>query len=187
MNGTRCLKVGVLILTMLMAVLLATSHVAAQDTASAPSHRHMITTNPFLVLFSWWNIEYEFTLTNHSTIGFAGSYVQYEEDDESEKTKYMGGYVIYRYHPSAKAPAGFYFGGRLGMTSVETEYADPSSDDSGTAYGFGLDIGYTWLLGENRNFVISVGAGATRLFGNDLEDDTAFLPIIRLANIGVAF
>jgi hypothetical protein len=36
-------------------------------------------------------------------------------------------------------------------------------------------------------FAISMGVGATRLFGSDLEDGDAFLPIIRLVNIGVAF
>jgi hypothetical protein len=172
---------------MVLSMLLGSGAVAAQDTSTDPSHRHMITTNPFLVLFTWWNIEYEYTLANHSTIGFAGSYTQFEDEGEYEKTKYMGGYLIYRYHPSAKAPAGFYFGGRLGLTGVETEYTDGRSDDSGKAYGFGLDLGYTWLLGHSENFVISVGVGATRLFGQDLEDDTAFLPIIRLANIGIAF
>lgn len=181
MNGTRYLAVTILILTMF----LVGGPVAGQDDTAGPSHRHLISTNPFLVLFSWWNIEYEYTLANHSTIGFAGSYTQIE--DEGEKGKYMGGYLIYRYHPSAKAPAGFYFGGRLGMTGVKTEYPGVRPDESGNAYGFGLDLGYTWLLGGNQNFVISLGVGATRLFGSDLEDDTVFLPIVRLANIGIAF
>jgi hypothetical protein len=182
MNGMRCLTLAVLILAMF----LAGGPVASQAAPAAPSHKHLITTNPFLVLFSWWNVEYEFTLSNQSTFGFAGSYTQFDDNDD-EKTKYMGGYLIYRYHPSGKAPAGFYFGGRLGITGVRTDYTDSRHDKWGTAYGFGLDVGYTWLLGDSQNFAISLGVGATRLFGRDLEDDTAFLPIVRLANLGVAF
>ena len=165
--------------------------VAAQgNTGGEPPHRHLITTNPFLILFSWWNVEYEYKLANHSTIGFVGSYYSFEDDEDeidAGNSKYMSGYLIYRYYPSAKAHSGFYFGGRLGITGIEVEYLDEQPTEKGTAYGFGLDVGYTWLLGEGQNFAISVGAGATRLFGSDLEDETGFLPIIRLVNVGVAF
>ena len=164
---------------------------AQQFEGDKPPHNHMLTTNPFLILFSWWNIEYEYRIADHSTIGLAGSYTSFEDDEsdvDAAKSKYLSGYAIYRYYPSIKAPSGFYFGGRLGMTSVELDYLDDTPTEEGTAFGFGLDVGYTWLLGTNQNFAISVGVGATRLFGGDLEDDqAAFLPIIRLVNIGVAF
>lgn len=163
---------------------------AQTTTGEEPPHKHMITTNPFLILFSWWNIEYEYKLANNSTVGFVGSYYSFE-DDESEfdaaKSKYMSGYLIYRLYPSGKAPSGFYFGGRFGITGIEVDYFDETATEKGTAYGFGLEVGYTWLLGANQNFAISMGVGATRLFGSDLEDETGFLPIIRLVNIGVAF
>jgi hypothetical protein len=166
--------------------------VNAQDsTGDLPPNNHLLTTNPFLLLFGWWNVEYEYRLANHSTLGLAGSYTTFEDDEDevdAAKSTYFSGYVIYRYYPSAKAHSGFYFGGRLGVTSVEFEYFDDSPSETGTAYGFGLDVGYTWLLGQNQNFAVSVGVGATRLFGGDLEDEqVAFLPIIRLVNIGVAF
>jgi hypothetical protein len=166
--------------------------VTAQGNMSPePTSKHLITTNPFLILFSWWNVEYEYKMARHSTLGIAASYTSYEDDTsdiDAAKSKYLSGYLIYRYYPSVKAPSGFYFGGRLGVTSVEFEYLDGAPTEKGTAYGFGLDVGYTWLLGDNQNFAISVGAGATRLFGGDLEDDQAgFLPIIRLVNVGVAF
>jgi hypothetical protein len=186
MNNARYLAVALVFL--LLAV--SSAPVAAQS-EEAPPHRHLITANPFLLLFGWFNGEYELKVANHSTIGIAASYNTFEDDEddpEGEKSKYISGYLIYRYYPSAKAHSGFYFGGRLGMTSVEIEYLDEGTTDDGTAFGFGLDVGYTWLLGEGQNFAISVGAGATRLFGGDLEDDqVGFLPIIRLINVGVAF
>lgn len=184
MSRKSCLA----IIGLLFVMVLINVPVNAQQDTSAPQHRHMLTTNPFLILFSWWNVEYEFKLAPHSTIGFAGSYSVFGENDENEdNTKYMGGYLIYRYYPSAKAHAGFFFGGRFGMTGVEIEYSDGSEKETGTAYGFGIEVGYTWLLGQSEMFAISLGTGATKLFGSDLEDDTAFLPIIRLVNIGVAF
>jgi hypothetical protein len=168
---------------------------AAQgNTAGESRNKNTITANPFLLLFSWWNVEYERVIAPNSTIGLAGSYSSFEDDEsdfDGAESKYYSGYLLYRLYPSGKAPAGFYFGGRLGITSVEIDYYNDDEfnvDEEGTTYGFGLEVGYTWLLGDNENFVISVGAGATRLFGGDLEDDTVgFLPIIRLVNIGAAF
>jgi hypothetical protein len=188
MGKARCLVIiGLLILMTSMSVPAA----AQVSTGGEPPHKNLITTNPFLLLFSWWNVEYEHLMGPNFSLGLAGSYSSFEDDEsdfDAAKSKYSSGYVIGRYYPSAKAPSGFYFGGRLGMTSVEIDYFDNSDTEKGTTYGFGLDVGYTWLLGANQNFAISVGAGATRLFGGDLEDDVVgFLPIIRLVNIGVAF
>ncbi len=188
MSRARCLTVFGLILVMAAMSVPVTAQSSSSD---APPNNHLITTNPFLILFSWWNVEYEYRIANNSTIGLAGSYSTFEDDEDDEygdSAKYLSTYAIYRYYPSGKAHSGFYFGGRLGFTSVELEYYDDSPTEKGTAYGFGLDVGYTWLLGDNQNFAVSVGGGATRLFGGDLEDDqAAFLPIIRLVNIGVAF
>jgi hypothetical protein len=188
MDRTRCLVIIGLILVMASMSVPVT---AQGNSGEEPPHRHLITTNPFLVLFSWWNIEYEYKIANHSTIGFAGSYYTFEDDEEDidgADSKYMSAYAIYRYYPSGKAHSGFYFGSRLGMTRVEYDYYDDTPTEDGTVYGFGLDVGYTWLLGDTQHFAMSVGVGATRLFGEDLdEDETGFLPIIRLVNVGVAF
>jgi hypothetical protein len=185
MSRTRCLAV----LVSLFVFVAVSFPVSAQErNEGEPPGRHLLTTNPFLLLFGWFNAEYELKLASHSTIGIAASFNSFEDDDEEEESKYISGYAIYRYYPSGKAHSGFYFGGRLGMTSVEIDYLDTGVTDKGQAFGFGLDVGYTWLLGANQNFAVSVGVGATRLFGGDLEDDQmAFLPIIRLVNIGVAF
>ena len=49
--------------------------------------------------------------------------------------------------------------------------------------GVGFEFGYAWLLGQGENLSISVGAGATRLFGGE---STAF-PVLRFINLGWAF
>lgn len=53
--------------------------------------------------------------------------------------------------------------------------------------GFGFDIGYSWLLGKERLFAISLGAGATRLFGGSLDGVSLTVPAIRPLNLGGAF
>jgi len=52
--------------------------------------------------------------------------------------------------------------------------------------GLGFDLGYTWLLGAQERVGVSIAAGATRLFGSELDGATVTLPSIRLVNIGLA-
>ena len=51
------------------------------------------------------------------------------------------------------------------------------------------EIGYDWLLGSRQNVGISLGIGATRLFGGTdaLDGLSATIPTLRLLNIGIAF
>jgi hypothetical protein len=183
MNRLRPLHAGILIAV----ILVVGVPCAGQDTEAEDSHRHLLTTNPFLMLFNWYNIEYELRLARHSTIGFAGSYVTFDDDDDSDKETYGGGGIIYRYYAQGEAPGGFYVGGRLGMYSIEIEDTDTGDSESESTFGFGIDIGYTWLLGDTRRFAISIGGGAIRYFGGDLEDAKAGLPIIRFINLGFRF
>jgi hypothetical protein len=60
-------------------------------------------------------------------------------------------------------------------------------NDSATFGGLGFDLGYTWLLGAQERVGVSIAAGATRLFGSELNGATVTLPSIRLVNIGLAF
>ena len=131
-------------------------------------------------MFTWWNGEFERAVGKVITLGVSGSYITLDEDNET----YAAGNLFSRYYPQGAALVGFFFGVRGGVYAVE----DKNTDESGSAYGFGIDIGYTWLLGANRNFGISAGIGAVRLFGGDVPDGSATtLPTIRLVNIGYAF
>jgi hypothetical protein len=91
---------------------------------------------------------------------------------------------FYRFYPQGAALSGFYIGGRLAYHRVDDDFDD---DDEGNAFGVGFDLGYTWLLGADRNFYIGLGIGATRLFGGDIDGDRVVIPSIRLINIGFAF
>lgn len=140
-------------------------------------HEQILSANPFLLLWEWANVEYERKVSPTGSVGIAGSTVSFDDGDANYKS--LNGF--YRYYPSG-ALEGFYLGGRLGI------HQGSEDDDDGHVYGFGIDIGYAWLLGDNDNFYIGLGIGATRFFGGDLDtDERVVLPSIRLVNIGVAF
>ena len=151
---------------------------AQQPGTKAPvPHDQVLSANPFLLLWEWTNVEYERKITPTGTVGLAGSWISLDEGDEEYKSLN----AFYRYYPQGAALDGFYLGGRAGVHQVS------DIDDEGTAFGLGIELGYNWLLGQNRNFYIGLGVGAIRLFGADLEDDSATIPTIRLVNVGWAF
>jgi len=149
----------------------------AQDTGTkAPvAHKQVISANPFLLLWEWGNIEYERKVSPKMTVGAAASVLSVDD------VNYESLNGLLRYYPQGAAMSGFSFGGRLGVHN--------GSDDKeeGHTFGFGVDIGYSWLLGADRNFYIGMGFGLTRFFGGDLEEDRVVLPSIRLINVGFAF
>ena len=156
--------------------------VEAQQAGTKPPvpHDHVLSANPFLLLFEWANAEYEHKISPTGTVGLAGSWISLDEGDED----YRSLNAFYRYYPQGAALTGFYFGGHGGVHHVSDVDVD---DDDVTVFGLGIDVGYSWLLGANRNFYIGLGIGATRLFGGDLDDGSATIPTIRLLNLGWAF
>ena len=59
--------------------------------------------------------------------------------------------------------------------------------EAASLFGAGFEIGYNWLLGSDRNFDVSIGVGATRLFGGALAGAPVVIPTIRLINLGISF
>lgn len=149
----------------------------AQETGTKTpvAHNQVISANPFLLLWEWGNIEFERKVSPKTTVGAAGSI--FSVDDVTYKS--LNG--LLRYYPQGAALAGFSLGGRLGIHNGSED------KEEGHTYGFGVDIGYSWLLGVDRNFYIGMGFGLTRFFGGDLEEDRVVLPSIRLINLGFAF
>jgi hypothetical protein len=64
---------------------------------------------------------------------------------------------------------------------------EDDTGDSGTVFGAGFELGYNWLLGAKKQLYVSLGAGADRLFGADLEDVSVVIPTVRIINVGIAF
>lgn len=136
----------------------------------------VISANPFLLLAEWFNAEWEHGLSTTTTMG-----VRFSRFDSGDPdVTYFSVRGFWRYYPDG-AFEGFFFGFDGGLTSLD------DSGDTHTVLGAGFEMGYDWLLGARRTFYISLGAGADRLFAGDLGDASAYLPTLRLVNIGVRF
>lgn len=143
------------------------------ESDAAASHQNLITANPFGFVFEWFNVEYERKIRANTTLGFTASYAT--PDGGTLAT----GNVILRLYPQGTALKGFYIGGRTG-TYYLNDY-----DDNGTFLGAGVEVGYTWLMGANKNWYLGMGAGVTRLFGG--VSGSAVFPQVRFVNFGYAF
>ena len=160
-----------------LALTAVSAHAQTEGTKTPVPHNQTVSANPFGLLFEWYNGEYERKLSGRSTVGASASGFALDEGD----AHYFNVATFYRFYPQRAALSGFYIGGRGGVHHVSSE------GESGVFFGLGFEIGYTWLLGADRRFAVSLGAGATRLFGNDLDGASLTIPTVRLLNIGVAF
>jgi opacity protein-like surface antigen len=162
----------------LVACALALSSVAASAQTLQPTTRatnQTFSANPFMLMFDVFNLEYERVHTSSSTFGASTSMLDL---DGADYKNFQG---FYRYYPQGRALNGFYLGARGGLHRVSAD------GEAGNAMGLGFEIGYTWLLGSKKHFVVSIGAGATRLFGGDLEDVSLTIPTLRVVNLGWSF
>ncbi|MFW6199123.1 MAG: hypothetical protein ACOC8K_00995 [Gemmatimonadota bacterium] len=167
-------RVGLAVLVALAVLAQAPGSAEAQE---APPHDDVLSANPFLVLFEWFNVEWEHRVRPTSTVGLGGTSVSFDDDGE-----YLNLSGFFRYYPQERAPDGFFVGPRLGLYRLSD-----SQNASQTVGGFGFEIGYTWLLGSNESFALSLGGGATRVFGVDEVNVESVVPVVRLVNLGWAF
>ncbi len=143
--------------------------------------RNVISANPIGLLFNTFNGEFERVISPTSTIGFGGSTSSYENETyigedvdgvasesvyEYADIQYVNFDVFYRYYPGSsrtrtyKAPIGWAFGIKAGVTSV-----DGAGVGDGTYMGYGFDFNRSWVMGPNDNFYAGLGFGLKRLVG----------------------
>ena len=164
-------------LAVTIVVLAGASSAAAQTAADLPKseNRQVVSANPFLLMFNVFNVEYERRHKAATTWGASTSMLGFADAD------YKNVSAFYRYYPSGKALHGFFIGGRGGVHRVSLDR------EAGVFYGVGFDLGYDWLLGREKNFSVGIGAGATRLFGGDLDGVSLTVPTFRFVNVGWSF
>ena len=156
----------------------ADARAQTREPDSMPADRtQIISANPFGLMFEWFNAEYERRISPSTTLGASVSWFSLD----SGEMDYANGNAIVRYYPSGRALTGFFLGGRGGLYRVADDF------DSGVFFGAGFEIGYNWLLGAQRRVGISIGVGATRLFGGELSGASLTIPNVRLLNLGIAF
>lgn len=154
--------------TALSAGLLLPVAAHAQD---APSQQ--VSASPFLIMYKYFNVEYERRATKASTWGASTSFFP------SGDTDYRNVGAFWHFYPGGRALNGFYLGGR-----VQVHHASEGRE-SVTLGGVGFELGHNWIIG--RRTLVGIGVGVTRLFGAPLAGDSLTLPTFRIANVGVAF
>ncbi|MBM4195245.1 MAG: DUF3575 domain-containing protein [Gemmatimonadetes bacterium] len=159
----------------------ATAPAYAQVSGPLPvPHNQTVSANPFGLVFGWFNAEYERKLTPATTWGVSGSMFDFD------LFEYRNGNALLRYYPQGAALKGFFLGGRAGVYHVAHDDDDPD-DDEATFFGAGFELGYTWLMGRDQRIGVSLGAGANRLFGSDLDGASLTIPTVRIVNVGISF
>jgi hypothetical protein len=162
--------------TLMVVVIAALFPAAAQaqtESTKAPvPHQQVISTNPFGLLFKWYNAEYEHKIGEATTLGISASHFP---DGE-----YANAALLARWYPQRAALDGFYLGARAGAYRTKThtyEYSttpprpgpnNPTTNQTYPTYpiyrerttvvpGLGLEMGYNWLLGPRQNLSIGLG------------------------------
>lgn len=172
--SARCVTCTALVITVLVAT--ASNGLAQSEGTKIPvGNKHVVSANPFLLMAEYANVEFERKASEKTTFGGSFSAAGF---DDAHYRNFQG---FYRYYPQGAALTGFYIGGRGGVHRVSDD------DQAGHAFGLGFELGYGWLFGARRNFAVSIGAGATRLFGGDLSGHSLVVPTLRLVNVGWSF
>ena len=161
-----------LVVVALCSVAARRANAAAAEDPARPVQS--VSANPFTLMFTWFNADYERRFAPNVTWDASGSFFSIDE------FAYKNVNVAIKYYPRA-AMSGFYVGGRTGIYHVSANLAGANF------YGAGFEVGYNWLLGKGDHFVVGTGAGVTRLFGGQLTGATLTVPTVRLLNIGYAF
>jgi hypothetical protein len=188
--------------TVLIVLTMCTAPAVAQTGETKPPvpQHQILSTNPFGLLFNWFNVEYERKIAPATTLAVSASHVASLDHSNAA--------LVIRWYPHGAALDGFYLGGRAGAYRFETyEYVYPApqtrpADPGRATYpiyptyqertdvlpGLGFEFGYNWLLGPKRNVNVGLGFGLTRIIGNN--DGYECLPVLpnpRVVNIGIAF
>lgn len=169
---------------------------AGIDTTITPSH--IVSINPFLLLFGYFSGEYEQRVSPTLSVAVAGSYVNFDSD------RYTNIDVKARLYPNEVALRGFGFAASVGASAIRAHTSDcylydPALGGSGpctnrkktlSSPSVALELQYQWLLGSRRRTAITLGGGLKRYLGSHGDFSVAgvslFLPTFR-STIGYAF
>lgn len=172
---------NVVVMVALGTLLCAPVALQAQERAEGP--RAQISVSPILLLAEIINGEAEYAFSDEMSAVFGLGYFTIGEGDSD--VTYLATDLKLRFYPAGDPLEGFSLTGILGRTSLTEE----STDETGSAFSAGVDLGWSWLFGDARRWFFGAGIGAKRYFGEETVGGTEidlFLPTGRL-NFGIAF
>ncbi len=180
-------------------VLRAQSADTTSHAAKAPPRHTVVTLNPFAVIAAYFTADIEHAVSRSVSVGAAGSLA-----GNGDFNHYGSLEANVRYYPNEKVLQGFSIGATIGFATARSEYYVYGTPQSGsqtivigpgtsqervTRATAGTELSYQWLLGPRHRFVIVLGGGVKRAFGEQRYIDpfnSSVIPTARV-NIGFAF
>ena len=183
-------------------VLRAQSADTTPRAAAPPARQTVVTLNPFAVIAAYFTADIEHAVSRAVSIGAAGSIA-----GNGDFNHYGSLEANVRYYPNERVLQGFSIGGTIGFATALSDYgyttlnyANPDGSRTTvlasdtpreriTRATAGTELSYQWLLGPRHRFVIVLGGGVKRAFGEQRYIDpfnSSVIPTGRV-NIGFAF
>jgi hypothetical protein len=183
-------------------VLRAQSADTTPRAATPPARRTVVTLNPFAVIAAYFTADIEHAVSRAVSVGASGSLA-----GNGDFNHYGSLEANVRYYPNERVLQGFSIGGTIGFATALSDYGYTSVTnvnqngsqtvvfESGTPRErvtratAGTELSYQWLLGPRHRFVIVLGGGVKRAFGEQRYIDpfnSSVIPTGRV-NIGFAF
>jgi hypothetical protein len=182
------------LLALLLPAALAAQSLREQTRAVRPeSPKYIISVNPFLPLFGYFQGEFEKRLNANVSFAIAGSHVEWDDD------RYTNLDAKLRLYPQERALQGLGLAASLGVANVRRTafencvvpidgVCDVTTTVRNTgAPTFAVEGQYQWLLGSKRATAVTTGFGVKRYFvSRENFGGDRVRPTIKLA-IGYAF
>ncbi len=161
-----------------------------QTQGSSPTTpTRVISVNPFLPLFGYFQGEYEQRIARNASIGISGAHMRLDDVYTSVDVKL-------RLYPQERVLEKLGLSAGLGYGRVKdlnVNYCDPSpsfpcaeTKQSASAPTFAVEAQYEWLLGGRRSTAVAIGGGVKRFFTAASPNLERVVPTLRLT-IGYAF
>ena len=180
------------------ALLRAQSTDTSMHAATVPARHTVLTLNPFAVIAAYFTADIEHAVSRSVSIGASGSLA-----GNNDFNHYGSLEANVRYYPNESVLQGFSIGATLGFATARSDYSYATLDGNGqtiftgpgssqeriTRATAGTELSYQWLLGPRHRFVIVLGGGVKRAFGEQRFIDpfnSSVIPTARV-NIGFAF
>lgn len=160
----------------------------AQEVMS-PAPKQALSGNPILAVYQVYMLEYERAVTpNWTGVGGLG-YWGIGDADDGGRFSILTTDLKARFYPGGSPLEGFAIGGIVGLSTLRYEDTVQPVDESQSGLALGVDLNWSWLIGDSKRWFVGAGLGAKRYFV-EFEDESAdialVLPTGRL-NFGIAF
>jgi hypothetical protein len=182
MTVLRCINRAVRPVRARVLGLLAVSLAFAPSSASAQTsradlppvaHSRIVSVNPLLLVFvGSISADYEQRVASSVSLGASVS------SFDLSKANYFTVEGRARYYLSGRALDGFAVGASLGVVNMSAD----ETDETQTGMSIGFTAEHQWLVGPEERLALTIGAGASRLFGTGESDVfKTVLPSLRLS------